>query len=205
MTLNLNLHYTLLEQEITGDVLLELDINLLKAEIGIVAFGKRMRIANAISELRRPPSIIFPDNQSPQPLQSLSHSRSQSYTYAHSHSGSTHQSLNSPTFATTMSSAMTAPNSATFSMVSAEGPAADTRPMVYKRVSSLSSASINGGSLENNVLAGAVGMAGLGLVPPNGKEQIVGVSFLYIPMLLLLTRVSVWGRVKLYLRLAIVP
>jgi hypothetical protein len=205
MTLNLNLHYTLLEQEITGDVLLELDINLLKAEIGIVAFGKRMRIANAISELRRPPSIIFPDNQSPQPLQSLSHSRSQSYTYAHSHSGSTHQSLNSPTFATTMSSAMTAPNSATFSMVSSEGLAADTRPMVYKRVSSLSSASINGGSLENNVLAGAVGMAGLGLVPPNGKEQTVGVSFLYIPMLLLLTRVSVWGRVKLYLRLAIVP
>ncbi|KZV67293.1 hypothetical protein PENSPDRAFT_654221 [Peniophora sp. CONT] len=47
-----------IEQEITGDVLLDLDVNLLKAEIGIVAFGKRMRIANAISDLRRPPSVI---------------------------------------------------------------------------------------------------------------------------------------------------
>ena len=40
------------EQEITGDVLLELDANLLKTEIGIMAFGKRVRIANAIVELR---------------------------------------------------------------------------------------------------------------------------------------------------------
>lgn len=40
------------EQEITGDVLLELDANLLKTEIGIMAFGKRVRIANAIIELR---------------------------------------------------------------------------------------------------------------------------------------------------------
>ncbi|CAK5280334.1 unnamed protein product [Mycena citricolor] len=44
------------EQEITGDVLIELDVNLLKTEIGIMAFGKRMRIANAIVDLRRPPS-----------------------------------------------------------------------------------------------------------------------------------------------------
>ncbi|KAJ6502678.1 hypothetical protein DFH09DRAFT_1375676 [Mycena vulgaris] len=44
------------EQEITGDVLLDLDVNLLKTEIGIMAFGKRMRIANAIVDLRRPPS-----------------------------------------------------------------------------------------------------------------------------------------------------
>ncbi|OSX59554.1 hypothetical protein POSPLADRAFT_1089639, partial [Postia placenta MAD-698-R-SB12] len=41
------------EQEITGDVLLELDANVLKTEIGIVAFGKRARIVNAIAELRR--------------------------------------------------------------------------------------------------------------------------------------------------------
>ncbi|KAL0950372.1 hypothetical protein HGRIS_010337 [Hohenbuehelia grisea] len=47
------------EQEITGDVLLELDANLLKTEIGILAFGKRVRIANAITELRRPPSFIY--------------------------------------------------------------------------------------------------------------------------------------------------
>lgn len=52
-----------IEQEITGDVLLELDANLLKSEIGIMAFGKRVRIANAIAELRRPPSINY-DSQS---------------------------------------------------------------------------------------------------------------------------------------------
>lgn len=46
------------EHEITGDVLLDLDVNLLKSELEIHAFGKRMRIANAIAELRRPPSII---------------------------------------------------------------------------------------------------------------------------------------------------
>ncbi|TFK43957.1 hypothetical protein BDQ12DRAFT_719130 [Crucibulum laeve] len=50
------------EQEITGDVLLELDVNLLKTEIGIMAFGKRMRIANAITDLRRPPSIVYSDH-----------------------------------------------------------------------------------------------------------------------------------------------
>jgi len=49
----------LTEQEITGDVLLELDVNLLKTEIGIAAFGKRMRIAYAISELRRSPFISY--------------------------------------------------------------------------------------------------------------------------------------------------
>ncbi|KAG2042048.1 hypothetical protein BDR03DRAFT_889290 [Suillus americanus] len=158
-----------IEQEITGDVLLELDINLLKAEIGIVAFGKRMRIANAIAELRRPPSIIFPDAQSPQHPQSLSHSLS--YSYTHSRSGSTHQSLNSPMFATTMSSAITAPNSATFgSTCNPESPAADMSQFV-ERVSSLSSTglSIIGGSVENHVSTGAVGL-GFG-VPPNGNDH----------------------------------
>ena len=47
-----------IEQEITGDVLLELDVGVLKSEIGILAYGKRIRIANAIAELRRPPSIL---------------------------------------------------------------------------------------------------------------------------------------------------
>jgi SAM domain (Sterile alpha motif) len=46
------------EQEITGDVLLELDLAILKSEIGIAAYGKRIRIANAIADLRRPPSIL---------------------------------------------------------------------------------------------------------------------------------------------------
>ena len=45
------------EHEITGDVLLDLDVNMLK-EVDITAFGKRMRIANAIAELRRPPSMM---------------------------------------------------------------------------------------------------------------------------------------------------
>lgn len=39
------------EHEISGDVLLEMDANSLK-EIDIVAFGKRVKIANAIKELR---------------------------------------------------------------------------------------------------------------------------------------------------------
>jgi len=46
------------QQEITGDVLLELDLAILKSEIGIAAYGKRIRIANAIVDLRRPPSIL---------------------------------------------------------------------------------------------------------------------------------------------------
>lgn len=93
------MHY-LPEQEITGDVLLELDANVLKTEIGILAYGKRIRIANAIAELRRPPSIEFSDhfgsnNPSPLHTQSLfgglsgagmaptTHSRSQSQSQSH--------------------------------------------------------------------------------------------------------------------------
>ena len=50
------------EQEISGDVLLELDATVLKDEIGIVQFGKRMRIANAIQDLQRPPSVVSSEN-----------------------------------------------------------------------------------------------------------------------------------------------
>ncbi|KAF5322385.1 hypothetical protein D9619_000742 [Psilocybe cf. subviscida] len=74
-----------IEQEITGDVLLELDVNLLKSEIGIMAFGKRMRIANAITDLRRPPSIEYSDHVASSDVtsvihqqQSVTHSRTQS-------------------------------------------------------------------------------------------------------------------------------
>ncbi|KAF8914405.1 hypothetical protein CPB84DRAFT_1811707 [Gymnopilus junonius] len=104
------------EQEITGDVLLELDVNLLKTEIGIMAFGKRMRIANAITELRRPPSIEYSDHQTssehPSPIHlqySNAHSRSQSQSQSHhsfpgsirpdqthGYSQSIHSSLGSP-------------------------------------------------------------------------------------------------------------
>ncbi|KIY68400.1 hypothetical protein CYLTODRAFT_421620 [Cylindrobasidium torrendii FP15055 ss-10] len=55
------------EQEISGDVLLDLDVNMLKSEIGIMAFGKRMRIANYITELRRPPSVTYSDQPEPSP------------------------------------------------------------------------------------------------------------------------------------------
>jgi hypothetical protein len=42
-------------------VLLDLDVNLLKSELEITAFGKRMRIANAIAELKRPASAVSSD------------------------------------------------------------------------------------------------------------------------------------------------
>ncbi|KAI0941212.1 hypothetical protein AcV7_002842 [Taiwanofungus camphoratus] len=76
------------EQEITGDVLLELDANVLKTEIGIAAFGKRARIVNAITELGRPPSVF--EAESPARVttpRSQSHSLNHSY-HTHSHSAS---------------------------------------------------------------------------------------------------------------------
>jgi len=54
------------EHEITGDLLLELDANLLK-ELDIPQFGKRLRIAQAISDLRRPPSTLSSSSQQPSP------------------------------------------------------------------------------------------------------------------------------------------
>jgi hypothetical protein len=65
-------------------VLLELDHNVLKAEFGIMAFGKRARIINAIAELRRPPSFTEPEH----PIQHLPASRTQSFNYGHSHTSS---------------------------------------------------------------------------------------------------------------------
>ncbi|KAG6373739.1 hypothetical protein JVT61DRAFT_5879 [Boletus reticuloceps] len=157
-----------IEQEITGDVLLELDINLLKVEIGIVAFGKRMRIANAIAEIRFPPSIVLTDHQ-PQHVQSFS----QSFSHAHSPSGSTQHSLNSPMFAS-MGSTLNGPPSSTLAGPgSLDSPKADafTSPLISKRMSSFSSAgaSVNGGgsgSAEGaSVTAGTekAGVTGLGL------------------------------------------
>ncbi|KAK7433817.1 hypothetical protein VKT23_020533 [Stygiomarasmius scandens] len=40
------------EQEISGDVLTDIDVNILKNEIGVTTFGKRIRVANAIAELK---------------------------------------------------------------------------------------------------------------------------------------------------------
>jgi hypothetical protein len=52
----------ILEHDISGDLLLELDANLLK-ELDIPQFGKRLRIAQAISELRRPASVMSGSSQ----------------------------------------------------------------------------------------------------------------------------------------------
>ena len=49
-----------IEQETTGDALLNLNVTSLKTEIGIDAYGKRFRIANAIDDLRRVASVRFP-------------------------------------------------------------------------------------------------------------------------------------------------
>ena len=130
-----------------------------------MAFGKRVRIANAIAELRRPPSIILTDHQ----LQ-----RTQSITYAHSPSGSTQHSLNSPMF-TSMGSTFNGPPSSTLvGPGSLESPRAETftSPLITKRVSSHSSAgasvngggSVGGGDIAAGIeKAGFIGVAGLGL------------------------------------------
>jgi SAM domain (Sterile alpha motif) len=47
-----------IEQEVRGDVLLELDVGVLKSELGIVEYGTHIRIMDAISELRRPSSVL---------------------------------------------------------------------------------------------------------------------------------------------------
>ena len=46
-----------IEQRVRGDALLELDMGVLKSEIGIVGYGTRIRIMNAILELRRLSSV----------------------------------------------------------------------------------------------------------------------------------------------------
>jgi hypothetical protein len=84
---------------------LELDATILKTEIGVMAFGKRVRIANAIAELRRPPSVnysdhhvspVLPNPHSPM-APSPGHSRSQSQAPSQSYSyASARQSLQGP-------------------------------------------------------------------------------------------------------------
>lgn len=177
-----------IEQEITGDVLLELDINLLKTEIGILAFGKRMRIANAIAELHRPPATPGRENQVASPVPSIPHSQltppiSQSYIYSHSRTASITNSLNSPSFAASMGAAQVAipPSSVLLGMGSpgSPNPEITASPMSPNRVSSLSSTGaslINAsprpsvrGSVEGNGVATGIekatllGTTGLGL------------------------------------------
>ena len=134
----------LLEHQITGNVLLELDINLLKEEIGIAAFGDRMRITNAIAELHRSPSVILADDQPH--AQSITHSVSQSFSDASSLSGST--LIGSPSVG---------------SPDSLDNPEVDTftSPRISKRVSSMSTASSS--VFAGVEKAGIFQVAGLGL------------------------------------------
>ena len=72
-----------IEQEISGDVLLELNQDVLKNEIGVTAFGKRVKIMNFINEIRRPPSPSESEKQA-----AAAASRAQSLKYSHSHTPS---------------------------------------------------------------------------------------------------------------------
>lgn len=78
------------EHEISGDVLIELDEQILKTELEIHAFGKRKRIMKEIEQLQRPPSISSLVQRVPS--QGHSHSFSQSISLP----GSAQQSLHSP-------------------------------------------------------------------------------------------------------------
>ncbi|KZT06474.1 uncharacterized protein LAESUDRAFT_736886 [Laetiporus sulphureus 93-53] len=105
-----------IEQEITGDVLMELDANVLKSEIGIFTFGKRARIINAITELRRPPSIYESPSHTPARVMTPRSQTGQSLQYSHSHSASmqssapTHGSWGySPLYAPSMHGNMNSP------------------------------------------------------------------------------------------------
>ena len=62
------------EEEIAGDALLHLDVSKLKTEVGIVAYGKRVRIDSAISECRRLARAM--SSSVIQPMRSGSSSRS---------------------------------------------------------------------------------------------------------------------------------
>ncbi|KAH9983045.1 hypothetical protein BJV74DRAFT_852226 [Russula compacta] len=54
-----------IEQEAAGDALLSLDVTKLKNEIGIIAYGKRIRIASAIADLRRTANLMFSSAKQP--------------------------------------------------------------------------------------------------------------------------------------------
>ncbi|KAG6915496.1 hypothetical protein DXG01_011198 [Tephrocybe rancida] len=68
------------------EFLLKLDVNLLKTELGIMAPGKCMHIANAVTDLRPPPLSSTPTTYFPMPISptySQGHSRYQSQAYSH--------------------------------------------------------------------------------------------------------------------------
>jgi SAM domain (Sterile alpha motif) len=72
----------LLDNEITGKVLLKLDVDLLKSEIGITAFGKRTQVMDSITDLCQLPSVTCSGDHSTDAIpQSQSGSQSESYLH----------------------------------------------------------------------------------------------------------------------------
>ncbi|KAH9939312.1 uncharacterized protein BXZ73DRAFT_43776 [Epithele typhae] len=166
------------EQEITGDVLLELDANVLKSEIGIVAYGKRARIEKAINELRRPPSVneVEPVQSMPTPRSLTysfnypgSHHSQPSHSQTHSVQSSAHHSFSSPMFGPSSPSANGLPSAGLASVTSA-----DSAPLSAELSGSRSGwRASDPGSIHNGVsgpddYARGRGL-GLGLGLPSGK------------------------------------
>ncbi|KAI0677703.1 hypothetical protein C8Q78DRAFT_106103 [Trametes maxima] len=177
-----------IEQEITGDVLLELDANILKSEIGIAAFGKRVRIVNAISELRRPPSLSESEPHPPPALtpRSLTHSfqypgshhSHPSHSHSHSIQSSAHQSFtNSPMYAPPSPSVANGIGSAGIaSITSPESPphTGELSPMVRNGWRGSDPGSINGSAINLEDEARGRAVLGLGLGLPSTSPQVKG-------------------------------
>ena len=173
-----------LEQEITGDVLLELDANVLKTEIGITQYGKRVRIANAIAELRRPPSIdeqVQGSMPTPRSLTNSfnypgSHHSHPSHSHTHSIQSSAQQSfVNSPMFGPPSPLGNGLPSAGLTSITSADsGPQSAELPASSPTAKNGWRAS-DPGSIHNSAInldeeGRGRGLVGLGLGLPNTSK-----------------------------------
>ncbi|CCM05538.1 uncharacterized protein FIBRA_07764 [Fibroporia radiculosa] len=174
-----------IEQEITGDVLLELDANVLKTEIGIVAFGKRARIVNAITELRRPSSIFESPSHTPARVMTPRSQTGNSLPYSHSHSASMQSSAPTQASSAWAYSPLYAPSAQGFpspgvvSMINSEAPhTADLQPKngwpTSEAETTVTAEEQESGSVE--VRKAATMGLGLGLQPSlmNGKDSLPG-------------------------------
>ncbi|KAI0774696.1 hypothetical protein BD413DRAFT_302983 [Trametes elegans] len=177
-----------IEQEITGDVLLELDANVLKSEIGIVAFGKRARIVNAITELRRPPSVTDSEPHPPPALtpRSLTHSfhypgshnSHPSHSHSHSIQSSAQQSFtNSPLYAPPSPSGVGSMAMASFASPDSPPHSGEMSPIARNGWRASDPGSINGSTANLDEEARGRTMVGLGLgLPsssPSGRASLV--------------------------------
>ncbi|KAL1940059.1 hypothetical protein VTO73DRAFT_9394 [Trametes versicolor] len=181
-----------IEQEITGDVLLELDANILKSEIGIAAFGKRVRIVNAIAELRRPPSVTESEPHHAPALTPRSLTQSFNYPGSHhsqpSHSHSHSQSMQSSAHQSFMNSPLYPPPSPSLpnglgsaglaSIMSAESPmnTGELSPHARNGWRASDPGSINGSAINLEDDARGRAVLGLGLGLPTTSPQAKGVK-----------------------------